>query len=608
MFATSLGVVFGSLISLGILFALIVSLISYSTLKFNNEIDSTTLKKDRILEVKLNYPIEEYGSHDYIGMIDPELKRVFNHKAGLYNINLALQKAISDDKIKGIYLNLSEIDAGWASLKSIRSNLQNFKNSKKIIYAFSNSYNEKSYYLASVADKIFLHHSGDFELNGLSLSPLFLKGLLEKLELKPEIFRVGKFKSAIEPLIAEKMSAENSLQNKILLSDIWNDFSYNVSTSRGIPMDKLNSIVNNLEIRNILKAKEFGLIDDFKKESHVIDDILSTTKIKIDPKKELPFISLSVYMSNYSFKELIEQTKEEKSKSKTKLALIFINGEIVNGSGNNKNFIGDEDIVSALRQAKRDEKIAGVVLRINSPGGSALASDIIWAEIEELKKRKPVYSSFGDVAASGGYYVAAGTNKIFAQPNSITGSIGVFGVVFNTKDFFHNKLGITFDNIKTHQYSDIGESNKLMTREEKSIIQKSVEKVYTEFTSVVSVGRNISMDKINELAEGRLWSGAKAKEIGLVDNIGDLNDTIAALAKEVKIAPTQIEIFPRDKVVSSFMKNLFSSIGLNLKISLGLNVPFLTFPFEAIKESRFSGNIINKSGIYTRIPYDLNIE
>ena len=601
IFATSVGVVFGSFLSFGLLVLLVLGIVGLSGTAIDKELKSKNQNKDKVLKLSLNYKINEYSENNFVGVIDPIFSSAFNHGTGLYNINKAIIEASTDEKIKGIYINLSNISAGWSTLKSIRTTLLEFKKSKKFIVAFGDSFNEKTYYLASVSDKIYLHKTGSIEFNGFSVSPLFFKGLLAKLELVPEIFRVGKFKSAIEPFIFDKMSKENSLQNKKLVSDLWLEFSSSITSSRNISKETIELTANEMKLEDILEAKKLGFINGLKIESDVLAEVYKLANIDIKENKT-PMVSVNGYIGKKSIKTILKMDKKKIIKTKKKLALIFMSGEIVDGSSNGDDSVGSRNIVKALRAAKMDKDIAGIVLRINSPGGSALASDVIWSEVVEVSKVKTVYSSFGDYAASGGYYVAAGSKKIFAHPNTITGSIGVFGVLFNSKKFFNNKLGVTFDNVKTHSFADIGEPNKIMTPIEREIIQRNVVKIYGDFIKVVSTGRKLDINTVDQIAQGRVWSGTAALEIGLVDQLGSLNDTIKALAADLKLENPTVEIFPKVKQFNSFINNLLSQI----RISYGVEIPFFNkASSEFIKNVKSVSKF--KDGTYMLLPYQLNI-
>ena len=601
IFATSVGVVFGSFLSFGLLVLFVFGIVGLSGTAIDKELKSKNQNQDKVLKLSLNYKINEYSENNFVGVIDPSFSSALNHGTGLYNINKAIIEASIDEKIKGIYINLSNITAGWSTLKSIRTTLLEFKKSKKFIIAFGDSFNEKTYYLASVADKIYLHKTGSIEFNGFSVSPLFFKGLLTKLELVPEIFRVGKFKSAIEPFMLDKMSKENSLQNKKLVSDLWLEFSSSIGSSRNISKETIELTANEMKLEDLLEAKKLGFINGLKIESDVLAEVYKLANIDMKENKA-PMVSVNGYIGKKSIKTLLKMDKKKIVKTKKKLALIFMSGEIVDGASNGDDSVGSRNIVKALRAAKMDKDIAGIVLRINSPGGSALASDVIWSEVVEVSKVKTVYSSFGDYAASGGYYVAAGSKKIFAHPNTITGSIGVFGILFNSKKFFNNKLGVTFDNVKTHSFADIGEPNKIMTPIEREIIQKNVVKIYGDFTKVVSTGRKLDINTVDQIAQGRVWSGTAALEIGLVDQLGSLNDTIKALAADLKLDKPTVEVFPKEKQFNSFINNILSQI----RIRYGIEIPFFNkASSEFIKKVKSVSEF--KDGTYMLLPYQFNI-
>jgi protease IV len=606
-FATAFGVFIGSSLFVVMGIVLVIGLISISQHKLKTKQDNKASKVDQVLMLKLNYKISEKSNNEIMGVIDPEYAHYFSEGVGLYNIRKALKIAAKDKKIKSIFLNLSTVRAGWSTLSSIREALVEFKKSKKTITAYAPYYSERSYFLASVSDKIYMHRTGDFELNGLSLSPMFMKGLMDKMELRPEIFRVGTYKAAVEPFLLKKMSDANRAQSIELIDGIWSEYKKIVNIAS---VDKL---AEQFAIKSAQDALKYKLLSGLKQESLVRKEVLTNAKVDEDQKEK--FITLFKYMGKHSskkyssdslFKKFTNKKKtvaktKENPKKKDNIAIIFMEGSIVNGKSKDKNSVGDVDIVHALRQARADETVAGVILRINSPGGSALASDIIWQEIELLKKTKKFYASFGDVAASGGYYVAAGADKIFARRNTITGSIGVFGIMFNTQNFFKSNLGITFDNVRTHKFAGLGDSTRAMTKEDKAIIQGSVERVYKEFTTVVSVGRNIPMDKVEKIAGGRVWIGPKAKQLGLIDELGGLDKAVKMMGSELKIKEPVISIFPKESIFKNLFSTLFKGVSLYFKTELGLDN-------SVTKKAKKASELLSSKGIYTMLLLDYEID
>ncbi len=524
---------------------------------------------------------------------------------GLYEMIQAIDVAKTDTRIKGIYLDIRSFQSGWADLQSLHRALEEFAKSKKFIYAYADAYSEKAYYLATAADKIFVEPNGEVEMNGLSMNEMFLKGLLDKLEVQPRIFRVGKFKAAIEPLILDKMSVENRAQNQMLLNDVWSESRKQISAVSQKTPEQIDKLVNDLQISSAKSAKEFGLVHQLAFEDEVLDLMKAKT---VGKDKELKVVG--------PIRLLKEQQQRSSSKSKNKIALIFAEGEISIGESA-KDSIGAESIVADLEDASEDKEVKAIVLRINSPGGDALAADVIWREIEKVDKKIPVVVSMGDVAASGGYYMAAASRYIFAEPTTITGSIGVFGIMANTEKFFKSKLGVSFDGVVTHQHADIGNSNRPMTEVESKFIQSSVERVYARFLEVVRKGRNFKdVKEVAEIAEGRVWSGTKAKEVGLVDELGGLSTAIEKTAIIAKLTkPYRIEVYPKDEErVMQFFERYFGD-SLEEYLSTKVSSQSSHF-FQEMAQSLFGKRFselkdhadLLKSGVYTRMISVPNID
>ena len=481
---------------------------------------------------------------------------------GLWEIERALEKAQSDSRIRGVYIKMGPLSAGWASLGSLVQALSDFKKNGKFIQVYSENFDEKTYYVASVADKIHGYPEGSFEFNGLASVPLFLKGSLEKMGVKPEIFRVGEFKSAVEIFTQEKMSEESRQQNSILVEDLWSHYLSDLKLFRGQSPEFFNQIASQLEVTKMSQALERKMIDQASSEEEVLDLLKGLTDTPRD--KKLGLVSYGRYQRQIDAQNLLS--------SKPKIAVIFVNGEIISGSSTDE-YVGSEDLIASLRQIARDKDIKSLVLRVNSPGGSALAADVIWRQILELKKTKPVVASFGDMAASGGYYIAAGADYIFSSPSTVTGSIGVFGVMFNTQALFNQKLGVTFDRVVSHPHADLGDMTREMSTEEKQKIQSEVEQTYQQFLRVVQQGRNFkTINEADKVARGRVWSGAKAQELGLVDEFGDLSQAIEKAAELAKIEDAwDIQIFPKEK---SPFEQIIQAVG-EMSIFRNLALPLI---------------------------------
>jgi protease-4 len=574
IFATAFGVVSGAAIVICSIIFITIALFSFSNKK-ELVIDDTPY----ILKIKLDGEIiENYEMSNFnLGSFSKKFSKY--NKMGLYQIIQALDHAKDDPNIAGIYLNIRHFKPGWATAKSIRDALVNFKTSKKPIYSYSEVISEKNYYLLSVADEVFMNELGAFELNGISIGSSFYKNLFTKLNVVPEVFRVGKFKAAVEPFILDKMSPENQKQRRELIDDLWDEFLSGITSQRELDTKEIDYVTDEHKISNSKDALAFKFIDKVTAESLVHNEILKGDKDE-GKDKVLKFKSLIKYINevnkgtsvNEIISELNDSDTEEKDDTpgNNKIAVIFAEGNIILGRAK-QGQIGSDDIVEAIRKIKDNKNIKGVIIRVNSGGGSALASDIIWSELELLKKKMPLYASFGDIAASGGYYISAGAKKIFTQPNTITGSIGVFGLLFDTHEFFNKHIGVTFDRSVTHKYSDIGDSSRSITPPERAIIQKDVEKTYDRFISIVQKGRSQSEQNIRAIAEGRVWSGIKALEIKLVDEIGGLDVAIQDMKRLLKLKNLEVELYPRRNSLESFV---FAFENLKYQI-LGSDLSFL---------------------------------
>ena len=506
------------------------------------------VKENSILKLDLNRPIVENASTEDDNPFSTIPNPFFEstEKIGLIQILSALERARIDNKVKGIYLDVSFPMAGYAKLTEIRNALEKFKRSGKFIYAYANSYSEKAYYIASVADEAYLNPSGLLDFNGISVQYMFYKKAFDKLDIEPLVFRVGQYKSAVEPFIRENMSPENKMQTQSFISSINREVFSKISSSKKIPANKLNEIADSLLAMNPVKAEKLGMIklgywDQFES--------LLKSAVKIKAKNELTFVKLADYLKAKNPIKSVEGTD--------KIGVLVAEGEIVGSRGGDEN-IGSEDFVKELRKLRDNKSVKAIVLRIDSPGGSSLASDIMWREIELAKKVKPIVASMSDYAASGGYYMAMGTNTIVAQPTTVTGSIGIFAQWLNIDRFLSNKIGITQDYVNTHANSNFMNSLGELTEFQKSVIQNMVNQGYETFTSKAASGRKMSIEKLKSLAGGRVWTGIQAKEIGLVDELGGLDVAIEIAAKKGKLKPGayKVVVYPKAK---SFLDQLISS-------------------------------------------------
>jgi len=450
--------------------------------------------------------------------------------------------AKKDDAIKGIYIKCQQNPNGYAASEEIRKALIDFKTSKKFVIAYGETITQKGYMVANVADAIYTHPQGGIEWNGFNYETVFLKGLLDKLEIQPQVFYAGKFKSATEPFRYTQMSEANKLQTNVWLGGLYNQFISSTADSRNLNVDSLKYWANEGLIQTAYDASKTGLVDGLMYDDQVKKII--SKKLRQDDQKDIAFLSMGDYAGSVAIR----------GTGSGKVAVIFANGDVVMGK-NQQGSIASDDFRVLLQKIRKDDAIDAVVLRVNSPGGSALASDIIWREIDLLKKEKPVVVSMGDLAASGGYYIACGADSIFANAGTITGSIGVFSVIPNVKGLMNNKLGISFDGVKTGQYADMPSTTRPLNATEQRFMQAGVDSIYHAFKSRVAIGRKKSIEYIDSIAQGRVWIGADAIKIGLVDRIGTLDDAIASAAKMAKLKGYGIKAYPESKsFIESFME------------------------------------------------------
>jgi protease IV len=534
-------------------FATIVGLFLFSLLGFflfiglaaalGSSEERTTLESNSVLKLNLNSQIQEVSVENPFA----ELSGGQGSVIGLLDIKSALANAKLDDHIKGVYLDVQYPMVGWASAEEIRDALIDFKKSKKFVYAYGEVMTEKAYYLASVADKIYLNPAGGMEWNGLSAEYDFYKGTLDKLDVKPLVFRVGEFKSAVEPFFRENMSDASRLQNQVLINTVFDHAVEKISQSRSIPVAQLKNLADSLNIDSPQDALKYKFVTHVGYYDEVETALRNELKLKEDDK--IKFVGLSKYGKA---EKLVKE-----GKSDSRIAVIIGEGAINSGKSSDGN-IGSETIAEELRKARKDKKVRAVVLRINSPGGSALASDVMWREVQLTRKEKPVIASMSDVAASGGYYMAMGCDKIVAQPNTITGSIGVFSVLFNFEDAFRNKLGITFDRVNTNAHSDWPSVTREMTPFESNRMQRSTENIYAIFTKKAAEGRKMPLAKLQSLASGRVWSGKEAKANGLIDEFGGLDKAIQVAAQAAKLKEGDYRVkYPAQKNVFEELINKF---------------------------------------------------
>ena len=573
--------VIGILLSFLIIILIIAGVASLSSQK------STSTKKldeKHFLKIDLSKEVVERTSANPFSSLDP-MNIDASQQLSLKTILDNIEKAKTDENIVGIYINSPIVNAGMSKAEEIRNKLLEFKETKKPIVAYNEVYAMKSYYLSSVADRLYINPMGIIDHKGMYTTLMFFKGLLEKLNIDLQIFRLGKFKSAIEPFTLEKMSDSNRKQLKLLLKSVNNNIIDSIASQRGISKIKIHKDANQLKLSSAEICLEENYVDGILYEDQVKD----TLKMLLG-KDKLKIISINKY-SNVKTKK--------KEISRNKIAIVYANGGINSGKGD-ENSIGSITTSKAIEKARKDEKVKAIVLRINSGGGSALASDVIWRETVLAKNEKPLVVSFGDVAASGGYYIACAADKIFASPTSITGSIGVFGMIPNMNEFYKSNFGITFDTVKTNNSADMGIYRKL-TSFEKQKIQQGIEDVYETFISRVSEGRDISTKQVDNIGQGRVWSGYDAKKIGLIDEFGGLEKAIESAAALAEIEDYRTISLPKQKdpfteFLDGLNKTKLSDI-LSDELDL-INKKDITTIKEMIKSEK----------IQTRLPYILSLE
>ena len=548
-----------------------------------------TIKENSILHLNLNgRSLVERTSEDDMDLsfLGNPFGREFN--AGLVNLKKAIGEAKTNENIKGIYLNTGLIMAGQANLLELREVLEDFKTSGKFILAYDEAYTEGGYYLASVADELYLNPMGAIDFNGFSSEVIFLKGFFEKVGIKPEVFRVGEFKSAVEPFILDKMSPENRLQTQSFLDDINNNALKGIAASKKMNLDSLTKINVQMLVRKPEDAVKYGLATALAYEDEIEGKLKAKLGIGEDDK-----------ISSINATELNSTVKSKNVTSKNRIAVIIAEGDIVSGKADGA--ISSDKFAEEIRKARKDENIKAIILRVNSPGGSILASEVIWREMVEAKKAKPLYVSMGEVAASGGYYISAPADTIVAQPNTITGSIGIFGLWFNVEELLNEKLGVTTDVVSTGELSDFMNPARQMTEVERMIVQTNVEEGYETFIKRVAEGRKMNPDSVKAIASGRVWTGAQAKERGLVDVLGGLETTIEIAAGRIGAGDDyRVVYYPAQKAwFESFMEDFGDNVRVGwIKAELGESYPM----YQKVQKLK------NYQGVQVRMPQEINIK
>ncbi|HET6557018.1 MAG TPA: signal peptide peptidase SppA [Prolixibacteraceae bacterium] len=547
-----------------------------------------TISANTMLMLKFDYEIVDRAQHNpfdglAIGLFEG------NRAVGLNDILDCIRKAKDDDNIKGIYLNPRDIYAGMATVEEIRAALKDFKTSGKFVYAYGENISQKAYYLISVADSVVMNPQGMVDFRGLGGERSFYKKGLEKLGVDVQIVRHGKFKAAVEPFLLEKMSDENRLQTETYLKSIWNEMLTDISESRKLTVEQLNSIADSVaSFRRADFALEKKLVDRLKYKDQVIDDLKQLTSTS--EKDDINAVEIQKYTK-------VPEQREHKGLARNKIAVIYASGSIdasVSGEG-----VQSEEFSRTIREARRDSSIKAIVLRINSPGGSAYGSEVIWREVKLAAQAKPVIASMGDVAASGGYYIAAAADTILADRTTITGSIGIFGMIPNIQELMSEKLGITQDVVTTNDHSDMISLTRPMTAFERDLMQSIVEEGYQTFITRVAEGRKMDVAAVDVVGEGRVWAAPNAKDIKLVDAYGGLTDAIAMAKEMAKLDNYRVVNLPKQKdPFQELMKGFSESAKASFfKEELG----------ENYKHYRQLRTLMQQKGIMTRMEYDIDI-
>ncbi|MBK9176060.1 MAG: signal peptide peptidase SppA [Flavobacteriales bacterium] len=555
----------------------------------------TKVKDGSVLHLTLDQELVDRGDDEQMNFDFGPFQG--ESKLGLNQVLAALQHAKTDDHIEGVFLDLSEVNGGFATLREIRNKLMEFKKeSGKPVVAWAEYYGQGSYYVATAADQIYLQPKGMLDYRGLQSEYMFLKGMFEKLDIDMQFIRGSnnRFKSFGEVYTEDKMSPANRAQIDLILKGLWADHRAAVSAKTGLDPAALDQIVNELQARNDSAAFDLKLVDGLKYRDEVLADIKE--RMSLEKEKDIAFVGMGKYMHSFDAKN------DEKDKEGGKLAIIYAEGGIASGEGGDGN-IGSTSLSATLREAREDSTIKAIVFRVNSPGGSGLASEVIWREVKLAAEVKPVVVSMGDVAASGGYYISAPATRIYAEPTTITGSIGVFGLIPNMQGFFKNKLGITFDGTKTHEYADMMTVSRPLTEQEKRMVQVWVDEFYDGFLARVAEGRKLTIAQVDSIGQGRVWTGADAKDRGLVDELGGLEDAVRAAAELAGLTDYRKVELPEQE---DFLKKLLKD--LNAETKAWVAREYLGEDAQLLEQYRRAREAKSQTGILARMPFDLVIQ
>jgi protease-4 len=579
--ATITGIIIASILFFVVMLAIFSAIVSSGN-------KPVAISNNSILVLKAGVPIPDRGDQNPFSGVDL-LNMTFAPVPGLNDILHNIEKASGDSKIKGILIENGLLPSGWATTEEIRNALLKFREGGKFVISYSDYVlTQECYYLATAADKIYINPGSMVEFKGLSSEVMFYKKALEKIGVEVQVTRHGKFKGAVEPFILDKLSEENKTQIKDYAGSLWNQVISDISKSRDIPADKLNLIADNIDGNLASGALETKLVDGLLYRDVLIDTLKVLSGISKD--KDLNLVSMNKYIK-------VPDTKMMYS-AKNKIAVVYASGTIVTGKGNDNN-IGGNYYADIIRKVRRDTSVKAIVLRVDSPGGSATASDIMWRELDLSAKVKPVVISMGNYAASGGYYISAPGTKIYADPMTISGSIGVFGLIPNAGKLLEEKLGLTTEIVKTNKNADFPSIYRPMNSYEKELMQMSIEKIYSDFVNRVASGRRMSAASVDSIGQGRVWSGTSALRIGLIDEIGGLKDAINGAAKLAGVESYSIRELP---VLEDPYTKILSQLSGELRISILKNELG-----ESVKYYKMFQEIKDMSGIQARLPYFIDI-
>lgn len=583
-----LAVILGIFISLFIMFAVFAIAVSVLSSSFSSE-DIVEVKNNSILTLELEEDIKDFApkSDDpFASLLDFK-----DEKIGLNEMINAIENAKSDDRIKGISIEALEISGGISQMQSLRNKLLEFKETGKFIYAFADMYTQKNYYLSSVADSLFVNPVGGIDFKGLSAEMYYFKDFQDKYGIKMEVIRHGKYKSAVEPFLSNTMSEENKEQTASFLHSIWNEVIKDIGFSKNKSNEELNKIADSLMARNPELAVANGMVHGAVYKDQYRNKLKERVGVK--DADDMNYLSLTDYISSGNGRI--------KSSAKDKIAVIYAQGEIIYGEGD-EGTIGQELIITSLKKARKNPHVKAIVLRVNSPGGSGLASDIMWRELELTSKDLPLVVSMGDMAASGGYYIACNADKIYAEPTTITGSIGVFGMLPNLSEFA-GRIGINAEQVGTNHQATGYSLFEPISSKFYNNVQMDIEDFYNTFVQKVADGRKMTFAQVDSIAQGRVWTGVQAKEIGLVDELGSLEDAIAAAADLADLTEYQVRNYPD---YDQSLKNMFGgSSFIRSKKDAALKSELGQENYQMYKNLK---QVTEWQGIQARIPFVFEIK